>query len=143
LRKSVIQATCLRLLARGWSFNKEMSIVGIIEDDKPLSLLLVAQPVVNELKYIRLRVVPARDLNPVRNFPKTLLEPGRVARVYPENPRLWRSVSHSVGVFDGKLRLSVAQVSGKNWPIPFGTYPTPPKPTSAILEADVELFSSI
>jgi hypothetical protein len=76
--------------------------------------------VVNELEYVRLRVVPARDLNPVRDFPDTLLETSRVARVYPDNQRLWRPVSNSAGVFDGKLRLSVTQVSGENWPIPFG-----------------------
>jgi hypothetical protein len=92
------------------SFDKETSIIGIVEDKSPLSLLLIAQPVVNELEYVSILVLPVKDLNPVCNFPKTLLKTGRVARVYPENPCLWRLMSDSVGVFDSKLRLSFVQV---------------------------------
>lgn len=116
MRGPVIQAAYRRLLARGLSFDKETSIIGIVKDENPLSLLLVAQPVVNEIEYVPLQVLSARDLDPVCNFPKTLLETGRIARVYPENPRLWRLVSNSVGVFDGKLRLSFAQVSDEIGP---------------------------
>jgi hypothetical protein len=67
---------------------KEPSIVDIVEDEDPLSLPLVAQPVINKLEYIGLRIVTTRDLDLVCNFPITLLETGRVARVDPENPRL-------------------------------------------------------
>lgn len=59
-----------------------------------------------KLKYIGPWVLPPRDLNAVRNVPKALLKAGRVACVYPEYPRVWRSVAGSVRVFDGELRLA-------------------------------------
>jgi hypothetical protein len=84
---------------------KETIIIDIVEDEKPLSLLFVAQPAMSELKDIGLGILPTRDLDLVCNLPIALLETGCVARVDPENPRLRRSVSNSVRVFDGKLRL--------------------------------------
>ena len=84
---------------------KEKLIIDIVEDEKPISLLFVAQPAMNELKDIGLRILPTRDLDLVCNLPIALLETGCVTRVDPENPRLGRSVSDSVRVFDSKLRL--------------------------------------
>jgi len=84
---------------------KETIIIDIVEDEKPLSLLFVAQPAIHELKDIGLGILPTRDLDLVCNLPIALLETDCVARVDPENPCLRRSVSDSVRVFDGKLRL--------------------------------------
>jgi hypothetical protein len=92
-------------------FEKPTSIISIVEDKKPLSISLVSQPVVNELKYVRLQVLPARDLDVVCDFRTTLFEPGGIARVYPENPCLGRLASDFVGVFDGKLRLSLYKLA--------------------------------
>jgi hypothetical protein len=83
--------------------KKEASIIDIVEDEDPLSLLFVAQPVMNELEYIGLGIPPVMDLDLVCNIPITLLETRCVARVDPENPRFWRLMSDSVGVFDGGL----------------------------------------
>jgi hypothetical protein len=85
---------------------EETIIINVIENKDPLSLSLIMEPVINEFKYIGLGILPAGDLDSVCNFPITLLETGCVARVDPENPRLGRSISDSVRVFDGKLRLS-------------------------------------
>jgi hypothetical protein len=38
-----------------------MVIIDIVEDNVPLSLLLVAQPVMNKLIDIGLRILPTRD----------------------------------------------------------------------------------
>jgi hypothetical protein len=70
------------------SLKKPASIIGVVEDKKPLSIPLVSQPVVNELEYVRPQVFPGRNLDMVCDFPITLLEPGGVARVDPENPRV-------------------------------------------------------
>jgi hypothetical protein len=82
---------------------KNTVIIDIVEDKVPFSLLLVAQPVVNKLIDIGLRILQTRNLDSISNLPITLLETGGVARVDPENPRLRRSVSDLVRVFDGKL----------------------------------------
>ena len=89
------------------SIDEEASIVSIVKYDDPLSLSFVAQPVVNNLEYVGLWVMPPKNLDAVCNVPEALLEPGRVARVDPEHPRLRRSLSSSIGIFNGKLRLSV------------------------------------
>jgi hypothetical protein len=86
--------------------EKEASIVDVVEDKDPLSLPFVSQPVVNQLKYVGLRIIPVRDLDVVGNFPKTLLETGGITRVDPEHARIGRSLFKSIAVFDGKLRLS-------------------------------------
>lgn len=65
----------------------------------------------NKLKYVRL---PARVFDVVCDFRTTLFEPGGVggvARVYLENPCLGRLASDFVGVFDGKLRLSLHKLA--------------------------------
>ena len=84
---------------------QETIIIDIVEDNKPLPFPFVAQPVMNELKDIGLGIRPTRDLDLVCNLPIALLKTGCVARVDPEDPRLRRSVSYSVRVFDSKLRL--------------------------------------
>jgi hypothetical protein len=89
--------------------EKETSIVDIVEDKNPLSLLTIVQPVVHELEYVGLGIPPPKDLNLVCNIPIALLKAGRVARVDPENPCFGRLFSGSVGVFDGKLRLSALE----------------------------------
>jgi hypothetical protein len=91
---------------RSLSLKEKTGIIGVVEDDKPLPVLLVPQPAINELDYICLWVPTIRDLDLVRDFPITLLETGVVACVYPENPCLGGLVSNLVGVFDCKLRLS-------------------------------------
>jgi len=88
------------------SFKKPTSVIGVVENKKPLSIPLISQPVVNDLEYVRLRVLSARDLDVVCDFPTTLFEPGGVTRMYPENPCLRRLASDLVGVFDGELRFS-------------------------------------
>jgi hypothetical protein len=80
-----------------------MSIIDIIEDKEAL---FVAQPVMHELEYVGLGIVPTRNIDLICNIPIPLLEARCVARVDPENPSIWRSLFDLVGVFDGKLRLS-------------------------------------
>ena len=105
--RSIMRLSYRHRPARSVSFEKPASIIDVVEDKKPLSVPLVSQPVVNELKYVCLQVPPARDLNLVCDIPPTLFEPGGVARVYPENPCLRRLRLNLVGVFDGELRLSL------------------------------------
>jgi hypothetical protein len=50
-------------------FEKPTSIIGVIQNKKPLSLSLISQPVVNKLEYVRFRVPPARDLDVVCDVP--------------------------------------------------------------------------
>jgi hypothetical protein len=122
------------------SFEKPTCIIGVVEDKKPLSIPLISQPVVNELEYVRLWVPPARDLDVVRDFPTTLFKPGGVASVYPENPCLRRLASDLVGELDSKLRLPSYE-SAKTKVYVLFTYPTPPKPTTAVLAAGAVHFS--
>jgi hypothetical protein len=65
-----------------------MGIVNVVEDKEALSLLFLAQPVIHELEYVGLRIVPTRNLDLICNFPIALLEARCVARVDPENPRI-------------------------------------------------------
>jgi hypothetical protein len=80
--------------------EKKSSIVDVVEDKNPLSLLPLMQPVMYELKYIGFGTPVPRDLNLVCNISIALLKTGRVARVDPENPRLRRSLSGSVRILD-------------------------------------------
>src|SRR5436190_17488278 len=116
-----------------------MSIVDIVEDKNPLSLLTIVQPVVHELEYVGLGIPSPKDLNLVCNIPIALFKTGRVARVDPENPRFGRLFSGLVGVFDGKLRLSALE-SAAVIPVFFCTYPTPPRPTSAVQDPGTAHF---
>ena len=122
---------------RHGSFEKPTCIIGVVEDKKPLSIPLISQPVVNKLEYVRLQVLPARDLDVVCDIATTLLKTGGVACVYPENPCLRRLASDLVGIFDGELRLSLHKLAFEMCVCLF-TYPTPPKPTRAVLAAGIE-----
>jgi hypothetical protein len=83
--------------------EKESSIVDVIEDKNPLSLLTIVQPVVHELEYIGLGILPPKDLDFICNIPIALLKTGRVARVDPEYPCFRRSLLGLVCIFDSKL----------------------------------------
>jgi hypothetical protein len=83
--------------------KKKMSVVKIVEDKDPPSILPVMQPVVYKFEYVGFWAPAARNLNPVCNISKALLKTGSVACVDPENPRPRRSLSGSVHIFDGKL----------------------------------------
>lgn len=91
--------------------EKEASIVDVVEDENPLPLLAIAQPVVHKLEYVCLRIPPSKDLDRICNIAIALLKPGRVARVDPKNERVRRSLSGLVRIFDGKLRLPLWRVS--------------------------------
>lgn len=88
--------------------ERETSIVGVIEDEQPLSFV-IAQPVMHKLEYISRGISPLRDPNAVCDLPIALRKPRRVARVNLEYPCLWRLSSNSVGIFDGKLGLSALE----------------------------------
>src|ERR1700759_3920802 len=65
----------------------------------------------HELKYVGRWILPSVYLETVCNVSIALLKSGRVACMHPENPRFWRSVSDSVGMFDGELRLSCSRLA--------------------------------
>jgi hypothetical protein len=52
---------------------EETGVIDIVEDEEPLSILFVAQPVINKLRDIGPRILPTRDLDAVSNLPITLL----------------------------------------------------------------------
>jgi hypothetical protein len=85
--------------------QKKAGIVNAVQHKKP-PLLAVAQPVVHQLEDVCLRVSPPEDLDPVGDVAEALLEPGRVAGVRPEHPRLGRPLAGAVGMLDGELRLA-------------------------------------
>ena len=62
--------------------------------------------------------------------------------MYPEDPRSRRLFSGPKTVLDGKLRLPL-QTLAVNEAIAHQAYPTPPNPTSAVLEAGTEHLSCI
>jgi hypothetical protein len=68
--------------------EKELSIVDVVKNENPLSILTIVQPVVHELEDIGLEVLPPIDLNCICNISIALLEAGRIARVDPEGPRV-------------------------------------------------------
>jgi hypothetical protein len=61
--------------ASALSLEKKMSIIDIVEDKEALSLLFVVQPLMHELEYVCLGIVPTRNLDLICNFPITLLKP--------------------------------------------------------------------
>ena len=61
----------------------------------------------NQLKHIRLCVLPAANLDLLCYLPVALLESSCVAGVRPEHPRLARLFSGAIAVLDGRLRLPV------------------------------------
>jgi hypothetical protein len=91
--------------------DEKASIIHIVKYKDPLPFLFVAQPVVHKLENIGRWILPPKDLDAVRYISKALFKPGRIACVDPENPRLWRAVSSSIGVFDGELRLASQQLA--------------------------------
>jgi hypothetical protein len=95
-----------------------------------------------EFEYIRLRILPAGYLKSVGNVSTTLLETGYVARVDPKDPRIGRSISHTIGIFDSKLRFSFQTLAVDSCRA-FYPHPTPPRPARAIRDPSVEPFSSI
>jgi hypothetical protein len=68
---------------------KETGVINIVEDEDPLSILFVAQPVTNKLKDVGFRILPTCDLHAVSNLPIALLEASCVTRVDPKNPGIW------------------------------------------------------
>ena len=88
------------------SLKQKARVVDIVKYEDPRSFLVVAQPVVHELKHVRPWVSSPRDLRAICNVPKALLKAGGVARMHPENPRFQQSLADSVRVFDGELRLA-------------------------------------
>jgi hypothetical protein len=85
-------------LATDGDLEQKASIIDIIQNKYP-SLPTAAQPVVHELKYIGSRILSTRDLGAVCNFAVALLEPGGVACMNPEHPRLACLFSDAVGIF--------------------------------------------
>lgn len=70
----------------------------------------IAKPVVHQLEDIRLWVSPSSNLDLGGDVAVALLEPGGVASIHPEHPRLRRPLACALGMLDGmldgKLRLS-------------------------------------
>jgi hypothetical protein len=93
----------LPILLGALSFDKEASIIRIIKYKNPLPFPIITQPVVHQLEYIGLWILPSRDLDAICNISKALLKPGGIACVDPENPRFRRAVSSLVRVLDSKL----------------------------------------
>ena len=63
-------------------------MIGIINDQQPLSIIFVTELAANELKYIHLWVFPPTKLDLFCNLLITLLEAGRIAVMHPKNPGL-------------------------------------------------------
>jgi hypothetical protein len=85
-----------------------MSIINIIKYQYPLSILAIPQPVVHKLKDISLGIPPSKQLDHVGNLPITLLKPGRVAGMDPENPYIRRPVVGLICIFNRKLRFPLS-----------------------------------
>lgn len=82
---------------------QESIVVQIVDDQKPFSLVLVMQPVLQELKYVRITLPSTGDSHPVGILATTSLEAGCVAGVDPKYSRRWRSIANAMGVLDGEL----------------------------------------
>jgi hypothetical protein len=95
----------LALLTCRGDLAKELIIIYIIKDKSPLPSLSIPEPIFDQFEYIDLGILTPGNFNLVRNLPETLLEPGRVTRMDPENPCCWRLASGAVGELDGKLRF--------------------------------------
>lgn len=91
-------AVCLQLLTR-WR-GKNGSIVGVVEHEEPRPILLVAEPVVDQLEHIDVRILAATDLDLICYLPVALLESCCVTGVRPEDPRLWRLLGDAEAVLD-------------------------------------------
>jgi hypothetical protein len=93
------------------ALEKVGSVIHIIKYEDPISLPVVAQPVVHKLEYVGLWILPPGDLDAVCYLSKALLKASCVACVDPENPRFWRSVSGFIRVGNGELRLASQQLA--------------------------------
>jgi hypothetical protein len=74
---------CLRPLSVERSLEKNGSVVSVIKHQQPPPVLLIAQPVVHQLKHVRLRVLAPADLDQLCYLLEALLQPRRVAGVRP------------------------------------------------------------
>ena len=74
-------------------------------------------------RHIRLWVVPASQLDLVRDVPVALFDVGRVAGVHPEHPRLWRCLRGVIAVLDGELRLPVSALGASTGLSVLSAYP--------------------
>lgn len=63
LRPSTMVAARLARLIKSTDFEEKVRIIKVVQDDKPLSILHVADPVVNELEDIGKRALPLRNLD--------------------------------------------------------------------------------
>ena len=79
----------MRSLVNAFSFGKDIRIVDIVKGDQPLPILVIAQPVIDKLDCVGLRIPPARDLDMVGNVSIALLETCGTPRVDPEHPCPW------------------------------------------------------
>ena len=80
---SATVAIRLARLIQGIGLKKESCIVDIVEDEKPCSILFIAQPVVNRLEYVDLRILSPCNFEIVGNISIALLETVCVARMNP------------------------------------------------------------
>ena len=93
------------------SLDKEASIINIIQYKNPLSLLIAVQPVVYQLEYIGLWILPSRDLDAICDILKALLKPGGIACMDLEHLCLRQAFLSLIGVFDSELRLALQQLA--------------------------------
>ena len=87
-------------------FEEEASVINVVENKYPPSALRATKPISNKLEDVGFRIISASNLNQNRDLSHALIEPRRVARVYPEHPYLSRLLSQAVAVLDGQLRLA-------------------------------------
>ena len=108
--------------------REDTETVSIIDNHYPMTLCLVAQPVIDEPQDIRIRPIPAGNLSLFGDLPVAFLEPYYMACMYPEHPGITRFVSRSVLVFDGKLRFPFGLLSSYSLRRPRACYlPNSPK----------------
>lgn len=82
---------------------EKLIIINIIKDQEPFTTVFIPEPILDKFEYVDFSILTARDFDLVRDIPKTLLEPGLITRMDPENPRRRRFGSSLVRVFDGEL----------------------------------------
>jgi hypothetical protein len=89
------------------NIEKKANIIDVVEHEKP-PLLAVTQPVVYQLKDVRLRILPPSDFDAVGHVtvPVALPEPSSVTSMHPEHPRLRRPLVGTIGMLDSELRLA-------------------------------------
>src|SRR5689334_21557804 len=97
----------------------------------------------NQLKYIRLCVLPTANVDLLCKLPVALLESSCVAGVHPEHPRLSRLLSGAITVLDRQLRLPVF-ASGVRTDskvlLLTPRRPGPPAPLAMLVQSIVRVF---